>query len=110
MKAFVVPGRWVLMVTMMALIISCARLPVIEPVDLAAMLDTRERCRRPFLDSPYRFIHSIKVSFPGGRTGTVIGITLIDPSEKTTHSVIMTIEGFVLFDARYEKEVRVNRA
>lgn len=110
MKAFVVPGRWVIIVTMMALIISCARLPVIEPVGLAAMPDTRERCRRPFLDSSYRFIHSIEVSFPGGRRGTVVGITLVDPSEKTVHSVIMTIEGFVLFDARYEKEVRVNRA
>jgi hypothetical protein len=110
MKAFVVPGRWVLIVTVIALIISCARLPVIAPVDLAAMPDTRERCRWPFLDSPYRFIHSIEVSFPGGRRGTVMGITLVDPLEKTTHSVIMTIEGFVLFDARYETEVRVNRA
>ena len=110
MKAFVMPGRLVLIVTMMALITSCARLPVIKPVDPAAMPDTRERCRRPFLDSPYRFIHSVEVSFPGGRTGTVIGVTLVDPTEKITHSVIMTIEGFVLFDARYEKEVRVNRA
>jgi len=110
MKAFAMPGRWVLIVTMMALITSCARLPVIKPVDPAAMPDTRERCRRPFLDSPYRFIHSVEVSFPGGRTGTVIGVTLVDPTEKITHSVIMTIEGFVLFDARYEKEVRVNRA
>ena len=33
-----------------------------------------------------------------------MGITLVDPSDKTVHSVIMTIEGFVLFDARYEKD------
>jgi len=110
MKSCVVPGRWVIVVAVMALIISCARLPVIKPVDPEAMQDTRERCRRPFLDSPYRFIHSIEVSFPGGRRGTVVGITLVDPSEKTVHSVIMTIEGFVLFDARYANEVRVNRA
>ncbi|NTW17541.1 MAG: hypothetical protein HGA41_08840, partial [Syntrophaceae bacterium] len=110
MKSFVVPGRWVIVVAVMALIISCARLPVIKPVDPEAMQDTRERCRRPFLDSPYRFIHSIEVSFPGGRRGTVVGITLVDPSDKTVHSVIMTIEGFVLFDARYANEVRVNRA
>jgi hypothetical protein len=110
MKPIVMPGRCVLIVMMIALIISCARLPVIKPVDPAAMPDARERCRRPFLDMPYRFIHSIEVSFPGGMTGTVIGVTVIDPAAKTIHSVIMTIEGFVLFDARYEKEVRVNRA
>lgn len=110
MKAFVVPGRWIFIATVMVLIISCARLPVIETVDPAVMPYTKERCRGPFLDTPYRFIHSIEVSFPGGRTGTVIGVTLVDPAEKTTHSVIMTIEGIVLFDARYEKELRVNRA
>ena len=67
MKPLVVPGRSVIIVTVMALIISCARLPVIEPVGPAAMPDTRERCHRPFLDSSYRFIHAIEVSFPGGR-------------------------------------------
>lgn len=110
MKVFVVPGRLVLILMMIALIISCSRLPVIKSADPTAIPESRERCRRPFLDIPYRFIHSIEVSFPGGRTGTVIGVTVIDPAVKTTHSVIMTIEGFVLFDALYEKEVRVNRA
>jgi hypothetical protein len=110
MKAFVVHGRWVLILMCAIFLMSCSRLPVIKPVDQSVVPDTKGHCRQPFLDTPYRFIHSIEVSFPGGKTGTVIGIAVFDPVEKIIHSVIMTLEGFVLFDARYEKEVRVNRA
>ncbi|HBH85993.1 MAG TPA: hypothetical protein DDY17_00105 [Syntrophaceae bacterium] len=110
MKAFTLHGRRVLILMCMIFLMSCSRLPVIRPVDPSVVPDAKGQCRRPFLDTPYRFIHSIEVSFPGGKTGTVIGITVFDPTEKTIHSVIMTLEGFVLFDARCEKEVRVNRA
>lgn len=110
MNAFGAPGRCVLLIMMIAMAVSCARLPEIKPVEPAAMPDMRARCLLPFPDMPCRFIHSIEVSFPGGKTGTVIGVTLIDPAAQTLHGVIMTIEGFVLFDARYEREVRVNRA
>lgn len=91
-------------------IISCSRLPVIKPVDTSMAPDTIRRCHMPFLDIPYRFIHTIEVALPGGRTGTVVGVTAFDPATKIVQSVIMTIEGFVLFDAIDEKEVRVNRA
>jgi hypothetical protein len=46
----------------------------------------------------------------GRGAGTVMGVTVFDPAAGSIHSAIMTIEGFVLFDARYEKELRVNRA
>ena len=110
MKVFEPSIRWILVLMAMALFSSCSHLPVINHVDPAAAPDTKERCLRPFLDVPYRFIHSLEVSFPGGRTGTLLGVTVVYPAEKTIHSVIMTIEGFLLFDARYDKEVRVNRA
>ena len=110
MKDFVLHGRWVMILMCAIFLMSCSSLPVIKPVDPTAVPNTKKRCRQPFLDIPYRFIHSIEVSFPGGKTGTVMGVTVFDPAEKTIHSVIMTIEGFVLFDAWYEKEVRVNRA
>jgi hypothetical protein len=110
MKAFALYKRYFLILMTVFFIISCSRLPVIKPVDPAMAQDTMQRCHLPFLDIPYRFVHTIKVAFPGGRTGTVVGVTAFDPTTKIIQSVIMTIEGFVLFDASYEKEVRVNRA
>jgi hypothetical protein len=108
MKLFMAQGRWVLLMLLTGIIISCARLPVIKPVEQTAA--TIQRCAHPFLDAPYRFVHAINVELPGGSTSTLLGITLFDPSSKAIHSAIITIEGFVLFDGQYEKELLVNRA
>jgi hypothetical protein len=110
MKAFMLPGRLFLILMMSVLPVSCSHLPVIKPVDPVAVHDTIQRCRQPFLDIPYRFVHAIEAALPGGGQGTVVGVTVFDPASQIIHSVIMTIEGFVLFDARYEKRVFVNRA
>lgn len=40
----------------------------------------------------------------------VLGVTVVDPASKSIRSAIMTIEGFVLFDAQYEKKLYVHRA
>ena len=39
-----------------------------------------------------------------------MGVVLVDPSRQMIHSVIMTVEGFVLFDARHQGELTVHRA
>lgn len=109
MKYFMLPVRWFLIFILIFLLISCSRLPVIKPVDQAVLPDITRRCHQPFVDIPYRFIHAIEVTLPGGGTGTVVGVTVIDPASEKIHSVIMTIEGFVLFDARYVREVLVDR-
>ncbi|HVO66062.1 MAG TPA: hypothetical protein VMT12_06220 [Syntrophales bacterium] len=104
------PARWLSIFILVSFLVSCGRLPVIKPVDHVLLPDITKRCHQPFIDTPYRFIHAIEVILPGEGTGTVVGVTVIDPASETIHSAIMTIEGFVLFDAQYEKEMRVNRA
>jgi hypothetical protein len=79
-------------------------------VDQAVLPDITRQCQQPFVDIPYRFVHAIEVTLPGGGAGTVVGVSVIDPALEKIHSVIMTIEGFVLFDAQYGKEVRVDKA
>jgi len=110
MMYFMLLIRRLLILILIFFFISCSGLPVIKPVNQAALPDITQRCHQPFVDIPYRFVHAIEVTFPGGGAGTVVGVSVIDPQSKTIHSVIMTIEGFVLFDAQYEKEVHVNRA
>ena len=89
-------------------LISCSPLPVIKPVDQTAA--AVRKCRQPFLDTPYRFVHAIEAALPGGGSGTVLGITVFNPVSKAIHSAILTIEGFVLFDARYDEKLVVSRA
>jgi len=111
MKAFMLFGHRFLILMATVFLISCSSLSVIRHTDRAAAADAIQRCRRPFLDIPYRVVHSIEAALPGGKTGTVVGVTVFDPAAGTIHSVIMTIEGFVLFEARYEKGgLRVDRA
>ena len=46
---------------------------------------------------------------PGGGNATVIGITDISSDLETIHCIIVSIEGLVLFDGVYEREVVINR-
>ena len=89
---------------------SCSRLPVIKPVKPSASAALIEQCGRPYLSVPYRFVHAIKVIGPGGSSGTLMGVTRIDPKAAAIHSVMMTLEGFVFFDGSYDRDVHVNRA
>ena len=110
MKCFMLPICRFLILILILFLVSCSRLPVIKPVDQAVLPDITRQCQQPFVDIPYRFVHAIEVTLPGGGAGTVVGVSVIDPALEKIHSVIMTIEGFVLFDAQYGKEVRVDKA
>lgn len=95
---------------MASFLFSCSRLPVIKPAEPSAAAALIEQCRRPYPPVPYRFVHAIEVILPGGSSGTMMGVTLVDPKAAAVHTVIMTIEGFVLFDGSYDKDVHVDRA
>jgi hypothetical protein len=80
----------------------------LDPATDQAMIGV---CGRPFIKIPYRFVHTIEAALPGGKTAILIGVTLVDPVEKTLHSVLMTLEGLVLFDGEYGGgALSVNRA
>ncbi|MEI7639858.1 MAG: hypothetical protein WCJ37_21260 [Syntrophus sp. (in: bacteria)] len=104
------PLRYGFAVLLMAsFLFSCSHLPVIKPGEPSAVA-LIEQCRRPYPAVPYRFVHAIEVVLPGGSSGTMIGVTLVDPKAAAVQSVMMTLEGFVVFDGAYDKKVRVDRA
>ncbi len=61
-------------------------------------------------DGDWQLLHSIEATLPGGKKGFLMGLTVISPSNRTARCVIMTLEGFVIFDALYDKKITVNRA
>jgi hypothetical protein len=46
----------------------------------------------------------------GGRNFVMMGLTVMASQPRTIRSVIMTLEGFVLFDGEYDKDLTVHRA
>lgn len=88
----------------------CAQLPPIKLLDPSQETAVREACLRPFLTEKVRLIHAVKAVLPGGHEGTAIGFLVADPRNESFKSVLMTIEGVVLFDMDYGKSLTVNRA
>lgn len=89
---------------------SCASLPDMYPADGPDALEIHAKCSGPFLQDKWQFVHYIEATLPGGKKGFVMGVTVISPMTKTVECVIMTLEGFVLFDARHDQGLTTNRA
>jgi hypothetical protein len=88
----------------------CAGLPPLKPLDPSQEPAALESCRRPFLTEKYRLVHSLNAGMPGGREGQAIGVLVADPRTGGIQSVLMTIEGLVLFDIEYDRTLIVHRA
>jgi hypothetical protein len=101
---------FLLLLGVMGLILSCSSLPQVYPKGASADLQPDRTCRGPFPDGDWQLLHSIEATFPGGNKGFLMGLTVISSSNKTARCVIMTIEGFVVFDALYDKKISVQRA
>jgi hypothetical protein len=101
-----------LVAALLLLLLSCAHLPPITPKDGAAPSGTgaAHGSRRIFPEGEWQFLHSIQVEMPGGRNFVMMGLTVISSRLQTRRSVIMTLEGFVVFDGEYDHRLVVHRA
>lgn len=67
-------------------------------------------CYVIFPAGPWESVHKIEATFGGG-SSSLIGVTKGEPSERRLQSVLLTPEGFVLFDAEcWIKGISVRRA
>ena len=99
-----------LLLSVLGLILSCSSLPQVYPAADSAGPQTGRACRGPFPDGDWQLLHSIEATLPGGKKGFLMGLTIISSSNRTARCVIMTLEGFVVFDALYDKQITVKRA
>ncbi len=96
-----------LFASVLLILISCNTLPEIRP--FVSNNHTVTDPKKIFLNNKSRLFHSIEADLPGGSKGFVMGITVADPATQTLHSVIMSYEGLVLFEAVYDKSVVIKR-
>jgi hypothetical protein len=99
-----------LLLSVLGLILSCSSLPQVYPPGDTADPQPGRTCRGPFPDGDWQLLHSIEATLPGAKKGFLMGLTVISSSNRTARCVIMTLEGFVLFDALYDKQITVKRA
>lgn len=102
-----------LLIIFCAVLGSCSSIPKIKPFDALQEKNIQNQCPGfiPgfFPEKPRQFVHSIQASMPGGKKAFMMGITRIFPGKRTIHCIMMTIEGLVLFDAVFDKEIKINR-
>ncbi len=88
------------------LISSCStgQLPELHPYARESVTELENRCLGVFLKKNTQLVHALGIQLPGKHRSSVIGITNVFPREKTLESVIMSVEGLVLFHARFSEE------
>jgi hypothetical protein len=105
--------RAVVSVSVLALLLfagGCAGLPSLKPLDASLKPAVLEECRSPFLPAKYRLVHALEAFLPDGGKTTGIGVLVADPRSGSFRSVLMTIEGWVLFDVESGAVPIVHRA
>jgi hypothetical protein len=89
---------------------SCASLPAIRPLDTDREGRPAACCRSHFPEGGWQLVHTINARVQGGRQAIFTGVVILSPGEDLVRCVVMTLEGFVLFEAEDRGRVVVKRA
>lgn len=99
-----------LFICFLMLLMSCAKLPKIQPAASSLPEGYAGLCDRPFVSDRWQFVHSVKAVLPNGLHQTMIGTTIVSPRENRIQCILLSIEGIVLLDVVSDWQVTVNRA
>ena len=83
--------------TALALFAGCLTVP--ETALLPGTPEDLYRCIALFPSEPWECVHTIEAVIQGGMSSSLLGITKGDPAGRKLHSVLLTPEGFILFEA-----------
>lgn len=85
-------------------------LPHLQTVTPERQAGISERCQGVFLQAPWQMVHSIRTVLPNGEQQTAMALTRVYPDTGLIRCVMMSIEGIVLFEGRYDGDITVDRA
>lgn len=103
--------RFLVYLTLLVTFHGCTSIPRINQPSYQDTSLIKNDCREIFPHGNWRFVHSIQVNMAGKKRTKLIGITQVDSESRSLHSVLMTIEGMVVFEAKYEnQDTTVKRA
>jgi hypothetical protein len=91
------------------LFIGCA--PISETAQTPGSLEDLPGCYAIFPVEPWESVHKIEATIRGLGSYSLLGVTKGEPSERSLQSILLTPEGFVLFEAEFrEDDLSVRKA
>jgi hypothetical protein len=84
------------------LFIRCA--PISETTHIPGSSEDLPGCYAIFPSGPWESVHKIEATIKGLGSYSLLGVTKGEPSEHTLQSLLLTPEGFVLFDAEFRED------
>lgn len=100
----------ILVLALLLALISCTGIPPAKPLYGHLESEAFSKCESVYLEGRWQLTHSIEASLYGNRKTTMIGVTLLDQDQRNAHCVLMTLEGFVIFEGIYNDRIIVKRA
>lgn len=97
-----------LVVALSAFIAACSQVPKV--VFQSAFDGAPDYCEQPFSEGRWQLHHLIEAKVHGRSMGQLTGVSVISAADRTIECALMTIEGLVLFSARYDGKLTVMRA
>jgi len=82
-----------------ALVLCAGCLTAPETPLLPGAPEDLDRCVALFPSEPWECVHTIEADIQGGMSSSLLGITKGDPAGRKLHTVLLTPEGFILFEA-----------
>jgi hypothetical protein len=97
-------------IMVLSLVAACSRLPALitEPIQDAG--PPNQICRSAFPEGDWQLQHVIEATVRGRKMGRLIGAVVLSGQSRTIECALMTIEGLVLFSARFDGTLIVDRA
>ena len=93
------------------LILSAGCVPISKTTLSPGSPEDLPGCYAIFPAEPWESVHKIEATFRGGGSSSLLGVTKGDPSERKLQCLLLTPEGFILFDAeRRENGITVWKA
>ena len=102
--------QWLGILLAVALLCACSRLPQIITDPGTAASAFQPACRMPFPRGTWQLQHAIDATVRGRTMGRLIGVMILSAPGRSIQCALMTIEGLVLFSARYDGRLTVERA
>ncbi|MGD8366914.1 MAG: hypothetical protein PVG78_04670 [Desulfobacterales bacterium] len=93
------------LVFLLTALLACTGLPPMRPAPVGDIA-----CDRFFVQDRWQFVHRLRIQAPGGRTLTLLGVTLVSSGRRSLQSALMTPEGMVLFEADAGPPLAVQRS
>lgn len=99
-----------LLVAAALLLAACARIPVLQPMDEPQQMQAAQACQSHFVQGGWQLVHTLNVRLKGGHQAVLTGVVVLSPEDESIECAVMTLDGFVVFEAVDRGWITVRRA